>query len=169
MTDYRSNNVWGQQPSNFSPIDSSFQWDYAGVQSPKNMVSHYNNVCSTTTSPMPIFSNNPQLLQRAADFYATLDNSFDSMSSSGSDSSYRSTPERRISTTSGNVVAQVKNSIPDKIEVSLTNSTCSTLLTEHRGEENKIARLNEHTESEKKNIKRNSKSKSRNGNKSTNS
>lgn len=65
---------------------------------------------------------NWQLLQRAADFYATLDNSFDSMSSSGSDSSYRSTPERRVSSTSNGVVAQVKNSIPDKIEVSRCTS-----------------------------------------------
>ncbi|OAP60715.1 hypothetical protein AYL99_05717 [Fonsecaea erecta] len=100
MTDYRSANGWGQQSANYSPIDSSFQWDYNNVQSPKNMVSHYND-----------------LLQRAADFYATLDNSFDSMSSSGSDSSYRSTPERRVSPTSNSsVVAQVKSSIPDKIE-----------------------------------------------------
>ncbi|KAH0844785.1 hypothetical protein FOPE_09915 [Fonsecaea pedrosoi] len=99
MTDYRSANGWAQQSANFSPIDTSFQWDYAGVQSPRNMVSHYND-----------------LLQRAADFYATLDNSFDSMSSSGSDSSYRSTPERRVSPTSSSVVAQVKSSIPDKIE-----------------------------------------------------
>ncbi|KIX04951.1 uncharacterized protein Z518_05822 [Rhinocladiella mackenziei CBS 650.93] len=98
MTDYHTTNGWAQQQATFSPIDSSFQWGYTGVQSPKNMVRHYND-----------------LLQRAADFYATLDNSFDSMSSSGSDSSYRSTPERRVSSTT-NVVAQVKSSIPDKIE-----------------------------------------------------
>lgn len=40
------------------------------------------------------------------------------MSSSGSDSSHRSTPERRVSSNSSNIVAQVKSSIPDKIEVS---------------------------------------------------
>ncbi|ETI22529.1 hypothetical protein G647_06604 [Cladophialophora carrionii CBS 160.54] len=99
MTDYHSTNGWSQQSGGFSPMDTSFQWDYAGVQSPKNMVSHYND-----------------LLQRAADFYATLDNSFDSMSSSGSDRSYRSTPERRTPPTTSSVVAQVKSSIPDKIE-----------------------------------------------------
>ncbi|OCT51481.1 hypothetical protein CLCR_09031 [Cladophialophora carrionii] len=98
MTDYHSTNGWSQQSGSFSPMDTSFQWDYAGVQSPKNMVSHYND--------------------RAADFYATLDNSFDSMSSSGSDRSYRSTPERRTAPTTNSVVAQVKGSIPDKIEVS---------------------------------------------------
>ncbi|EXJ58510.1 hypothetical protein A1O7_05936 [Cladophialophora yegresii CBS 114405] len=99
MADYQSTNCWSQQPGGFSPMDTSFQWDYPGVQSPKNMVSHYND-----------------LLQRAADFYATLDNSFDSMSSSGSDRSYRSTPERRTPPTTSSVVAQVKSSIPDKIE-----------------------------------------------------
>jgi len=99
MTDYHSTSGWAQQSGSYSPMDTSFQWDYTSVQSPKNMVSHYND-----------------LLQRAADFYATLDNSFDSMSSSGSDSSYRSTPERRVSPTSSSVVAQVKSSIPDKIE-----------------------------------------------------
>ncbi|KAJ9609758.1 hypothetical protein H2200_006086 [Cladophialophora chaetospira] len=99
MSHYHSTNSWSRPSGSYSPMDSSFQWDYAGAQSPKNMVSHYND-----------------LLQRAADFYATLDNSFDSMSSSGSDRSYRSTPERRVSATSSSVVAQVKSSIPDKIE-----------------------------------------------------
>ncbi|KEF52775.1 uncharacterized protein A1O9_11192 [Exophiala aquamarina CBS 119918] len=91
MTDFRHNS-WGNQQAAFSPMDPSFQWDYPAVQSPKNM-----------------------LLQRAADFYASLDNSFESMSSSGSDRSYRASPDRRISST-GSVVAQVKSSIPDKIE-----------------------------------------------------
>lgn len=99
MSNYQSSNSWAQQQGSFSPMDTSFQWDYPSAQSPKNMVSHYND-----------------LLQRAADFYATLDNSFDSISSSGSDRSYRSSPERRISMTSNSVVTQVKNSIPDKIE-----------------------------------------------------
>jgi len=99
MADFHTATGWGQSQGGFSPVDTSFQWDYAGVQSPKNMVSHYND-----------------LLQRAADFYATLDNTYDSMSPAGSDSSsYRSSPERRVSSTSG-VVAQVKSSIPDKIE-----------------------------------------------------
>ncbi len=100
-------------------MDTSFQqWDFAGAQSPKNMVSHYNDVSAVPLQWLSLSLIHSQLLQRAADFYATLDNSFDSMSSSGSDRSYRSTPERRESTTSNGVVAQVKSSIPDKIEVS---------------------------------------------------
>ncbi|KAK5047629.1 hypothetical protein LTR84_006294 [Exophiala bonariae] len=98
MTDFHQNSWGNQQQAAFSPMDPSFQWDYSTVQSPKNMVNHYND-----------------LLQRAADFYASLDNSFESMSSSGSDRSYRSSPDRRVSSAS-NVVAQVKSSIPDKIE-----------------------------------------------------
>jgi len=98
MTNFQSANSWAQQQGVLSPVDPSFQWDYSGVQSPKNTVGHYND-----------------LLQRAADFYATLDNSYDTMSSSGSDTSYRSSPERRVLSTSS-VVAQVKGSIPDKIE-----------------------------------------------------
>jgi hypothetical protein len=43
MTDFRHNS-WGNQQATFSPIDPSFQWDYSGVQSPKNMVNHYNDV-----------------------------------------------------------------------------------------------------------------------------
>ncbi|KIV79668.1 hypothetical protein PV11_07216 [Exophiala sideris] len=97
MTDFHSVNGWGQQQGTFSPIDAGFPWDFNAVQSPKNMVSHYND-----------------LLQRAANFYATLDQSYDNISPSASDSSYRTTPERRSSSSS--VVAQVKNPIPDKIE-----------------------------------------------------
>ncbi|KAJ9632874.1 uncharacterized protein PV06_09785 [Exophiala oligosperma] len=97
MTDY-SLNTWSQQNGAFSPVDPAFQWDFTGVQSPKAMATHYND-----------------LLQRAADFYATLDTSYDSLSASGSDASYRSTPERRVSSTSS-VVTQVKSSIPDKLE-----------------------------------------------------
>ncbi|KAI1617074.1 hypothetical protein EDD37DRAFT_645135 [Exophiala viscosa] len=97
MTDFHPVNGWDQQQGTFSPIDPAFPWDFNGIQSPKTMVSHYND-----------------LLQRAANFYATLDHSYDNMSSSGSDSSYRTTPERRVS--SGSVITQVKNSIPDKIE-----------------------------------------------------
>ncbi|RVX73069.1 hypothetical protein B0A52_02195 [Exophiala mesophila] len=97
MSSYQAAN-WSHQPSTFDGIDHSFQWEYNVAQSPKNMVNQYND-----------------LLQRAADFYATLDNSFESASSSASDSSYRTTPERRVST-AGSIVAQVKGSIPDKIE-----------------------------------------------------
>lgn len=56
-----------------------------------------------------------QLLQRAADFYTTLDSSsYGSRSSSVSDQSYRSSPDLSGTTS---VIAQVKKSIPDKIEV----------------------------------------------------
>ncbi|KIW13087.1 hypothetical protein PV08_08274 [Exophiala spinifera] len=96
MTDY-SLNDWSQQNGTFSP-DPAFQWDFTVVQSPKTMATHYND-----------------LLQRAADFYATLDTSYDSLSAAGSDASYRSTPERRVSSVSS-VVTQVKSSIPDKLE-----------------------------------------------------
>lgn len=111
-----------------------------------------------------------QLLQRAADFYATLDNSFDSMSSSGSDSSYRSTPERRVSTTSSNVVAQVKSSIPDKIEVSQNlprpkTTTCN--LRGNSGDVSKTAPHNEHIGNEKNAIKKNSKARSPSGSRNT--
>ncbi|EXJ86252.1 hypothetical protein A1O1_06622 [Capronia coronata CBS 617.96] len=98
MTDFTSVDGWLQRPDIFLPIDSTFQWDYAGAQSPKNMVNHYND-----------------LLQRAADLYATLDHSFDSISSSSSDASYTSSPAQRVSSAS-TVVAQVKSSIPDKLE-----------------------------------------------------
>ncbi|ETN36376.1 uncharacterized protein HMPREF1541_08653 [Cyphellophora europaea CBS 101466] len=75
----------------------SYQWDYSAMTSPRTMVNQYNH-----------------LLERAADFYTAIDNGRDSMSS-GSSASYRSTPERREST-STSVIAQVKKSIPDKIE-----------------------------------------------------
>jgi hypothetical protein len=44
MADFHTASGWGQSQGGFSPVDASFQWDYAGVQSPKNMVSHYNDV-----------------------------------------------------------------------------------------------------------------------------
>ena len=53
MTDYHSANSWNQQSAGFSPMDNSFQWDYAGVQSPKNMVSHYNDVSGPFSSGPP--------------------------------------------------------------------------------------------------------------------
>lgn len=56
-----------------------------------------------------------QLLNRAASFYSGLEGRNDSMSSMGSRSSSRSSPDRRFSS-SHNIVAQVQRSIPDKIE-----------------------------------------------------
>jgi len=41
--DYQ-NNGWSQQLDTFSYIDSLSQWDQSSVQSPCNMISHYNNV-----------------------------------------------------------------------------------------------------------------------------
>ena len=105
-----------------SPIDMSYDWNMTTTQSPKGMVTQYND-----------------LLQRASDFYATLDNSYDSMSASGSDRSYRTSPDRNGSvSSSGNMVAQVRKSIPDKIEVSTMPSgiTCHlTMITETSGAE----------------------------------
>ncbi|EXJ77577.1 hypothetical protein A1O3_09804 [Capronia epimyces CBS 606.96] len=98
MTDLHSINGWSQQSVGFSPDDASFQWDFTRAPSPQNMVSHYND-----------------LLQRAADFYASLDHSLEGISSSNSDRSCPSSPQRRISSTS-TAVTQVANSIPDKIE-----------------------------------------------------
>lgn len=116
MSSYQTNS-WSHQPTTFDAVDPNFQWEYNVAQSPKNMVNHYNDVSVPTERGFAGQINNHQLLQRAADFYATLDNSFESVSSSASDSSYRTTPERRVST-AGSIVAQVKGSIPDKIEVS---------------------------------------------------
>lgn len=91
------------------------------MQSPKAVVNHYNDVSLLQNRLLAGHrADNPlQLLQRAADFYATLDTSYDSMSASGSDTSYRSTPERRVSSATS-ILAQVKGSIPDKLEVSHT-------------------------------------------------
>ncbi|KAK5258056.1 hypothetical protein LTR67_006495 [Exophiala xenobiotica] len=97
MTDF-SINGWVQPTGAFSPVDPAFQWDFSSMQSPKVVVNHYND-----------------LLQRAADFYAHLETSYDSISASGSDTSYRSTPERRVSSAT-NVLAQVRSSIPAKLE-----------------------------------------------------
>lgn len=49
MSDYSLNN-WSQQNGAFSPVDPAFQWDFTGVQSPKTMANHYNDVSSPTLS-----------------------------------------------------------------------------------------------------------------------
>lgn len=51
MTDFHPINGWGQQQDAFSPIDPAFQWDFTGVQSPKTMVSHYNDVSYIAICP----------------------------------------------------------------------------------------------------------------------
>lgn len=91
------------------------------------------------------------------------------MSSSGSDRSYRSSPERRISST-GSVVAQVKSSIPDKIEVRASCSSNRAILTNsfHRDDENRTVHHNVLIASAKNAIRRNWRSKLPNGSTSTN-
>jgi hypothetical protein len=120
MTDF-SINGWVQPTGAFSSVDPAFQWDFSTMQSPKVVVNHYNDVSLLHNRLLAArrADNRLQLLQRAADFHAHLETSYDSMSASGSDTSYRSTPERRVSSAT-NVLAQVRSSIPAKLEVSHT-------------------------------------------------